>query len=198
MFTDCACLAPFCQHHGHAARSWLFPLCLTCCPSEGRASVYKRVRRTEEEAGNVYSGKWCSLPDCSGCETPQPPKASLKQAGREAVLCSDGCSADSTLQEGEGKEMARRQLQNSGHLSWWGSVGSADAWLGGLARRQAGSCPRLHGDKSIKKKPQKTKGVVFAAGELTPCPWQSRAEVTSGSCGATGAGRDGCYHIQSA
>lgn len=152
----------------------------------------------ELEMFAVGSGAGCLT--CSGCETLRPPKASLERAGREAVLCSRGCSADTTLQEGEGKGTGRREVRNSGHPSSRWSVGITDAWPGGLARRQAGSHPRLHGDKSIKKKnkTQKTKGVVFPGGELTPSPWQSGAEVTSGSRAAAGAGRDGRYRIQSA
>lgn len=101
---------------------------------------------------------------------PQPLKTSFKQAGREVVLCSDSCSTDTTLQEGEGKERVRREVQNSGHPSWQWSVGSADAWLGGLARRQAGSCPCLHGDKSIKKKNPKRPKELFLQRETHTFP----------------------------
>lgn len=101
---------------------------------------------------------------------PQPLKTSFKQAGREVVLCSDSCSTDTTLQEGEGKERVRREVQNSGHPSWQWSVGIADAWLGGLARRQAGSCPCLHGDKSIKKKNPKDQRSCFCSGRAHTFP----------------------------
>lgn len=139
-----------------------------------------------EGAGNVCSRKWYSLTTCSGCEMLRSPKASLEQwkgteGGREAVLCSDSCSADTTAQVGEGKERGKREVRNSGHPSWRWSVGSADAWIGGLARRQAGSRPRLHGDKSIKKKTQKTQRSCFCRRRAHTLPLAERAEVTSES-----------------
>lgn len=53
----------------------------------------------------VESGAACLT--CSGCETLRPPRASLEQAGREALLCCDGCSADTAGRRGKRERKER-------------------------------------------------------------------------------------------
>lgn len=86
----------------------------------------------------------------------RPPRASLAQAERAAALCSDVCSAATAA---AGRRGVRRGALAA--PSWPRSVGSTDARLWGLAGRQAGSCLRLYGDKSIKKKRKKAQRGCF-------------------------------------
>lgn len=103
----------------------------------------------------VGSGAGCLT--CSGCETLRPPKASLERAGREAVLCSHGCSADTTLQEGEGKETGRREVRNSGHPSSRWSGGAWESLMPGLGAWPGDRLAPTHAFTGIKALRKKTK-----------------------------------------